>query len=321
MCGVFGGDEEQIETHDSPSGEAFHYKSNATPFTGRFSFFHFSQLMRAIVVEGTSKKDLILSIEDGDWVRFNFALSINISMDHIQKSPVQVTSPSWRIIDHPADKITREVLASGSEAKWLTIICKHELIQKLTGRSLDDLPKFFRFVDADQERSSRHRDFILRSRFASITTDIIRNEVDTALQIAYLESRCTELLCLALEDLIDPIDSDGLPALSSAEMERIMIAKSHIDEHFLDAPTVKDIASVAGVNRNSLFYGFKSKFGVSVSEYIHTRKLEHAKMLIEHGDQNLLDIAEQTGFRHQSSFITAFRKHYGVTPGKLRRQS
>ena len=176
-------------------------------------------------------------------------------------------------------------------------------------------------MDADPERSSRYRDFVLRSRFASITTDILRHEVDTPLQIAYMKSRCTQLLCLALEDLIDPIDSDGLPALSSADMQRIMTAKHHIDEFFLDTPTVKDIAAVAGLNRNSLFYGFKKKFGVNVSEYIHTRKLEHAKMLIEHSDQNLLDIAEQTGFRHQSSFITAFRKHFGVTPGKLRRKS
>lgn len=321
MCDNFGGDEDQIEAHDSPFGEVFHYKSDVAPFTGRFSFFDFGDMMRAIVVDGVNDRDVVFSIKDSDWVRFNFALSINVSMDHIQKTPVQLTSPSWRIIDHPADKITREVLAENSEAKWLTIICKHERIQKLTGRSPDDLPEFFRFVDADPERSSRYRDFVLRSRFASITADIMRHEVDTALQLAYMEARCTELLCLALEDLIDPIDSDGLPALSSADMRRILTAKNHIDEFFLDAPTVKDIASVAGLNRNSLFYGFKKKFGVSVSEYIHTRKLEHAKMLIEHSDQNLLDIAEQTGFRHQSSFITAFRKHYGVTPGKLRRQS
>lgn len=320
MKQLFAADEEHIETHASPSGTVSHYASQAAPFSGRFTFFDFNRAIRAIIVEGTSETDIEFSIIDGDWVRFNFALSINVSMDDIKQTPVQVTSPSWRIIDHPANKVTREVLAQGSDARWLTIICKHDFIQTLTGRALDDLPEFFRFVDATQERSTRYRDFVLRSRFASITTDILRSEIEDPLHIAYLEARCSELLCLALEDLIDPIDSDGLPALSANEIDRIMLAKGHIDAHFLSAPTVKDIAAVAGLNRNSLFYGFKRKFGMSVSEYIHTRRLEHAKMLIEHSDQNLLDIAEQTGFRHQSSFITAFRKHYGITPGKLRRR-
>lgn len=321
MNSLLGAQEDQIELLEAPSGSVSTYFSQAAPFVGRFTFFDFGQSMRAIIVEGVSHSEMTLNLIDGDWVRFNFALSIDIMMDGIQKTPVQLTSPSWRIIDHPKEKVTKETLKKGAEARWLTIICKPVQIKMLTGRELDDLPEFFRIVDASQDRSSQYRDFVLRSRFASITTDVLRSDIDDPIDVAYLEARCTELLCLALDDLIDPIDPDGLPALSEAESARVLAAKSYIDENYQQGPTVKDISTVAGLNRNSLFYGFKKKFGLSVSEYVQDRKLERAKHLIQHTDQHLIDIAEEVGFRHQSSFITAFRKRFGTTPGKLRRKT
>lgn len=316
---IFRADEDQIDILESPSGSVYTYKRNTAPFLGRFTFFDFGASMRATICEGKSEEDISLSMVDGDWVRFNFALSIHVSMDGIQNTPVELTTPSWRIIDHPRDKLTTELLTKGSESRWLTIICKPSEIKRLTGRELDDLPEFFRFVDASQDRSTQYRDFVLRSRFASITTDVLRSDIEGPLNIAYIKARCTELLCLALEDLIDPIDSDGLPALNETESARILAAKAYIDEHFQEGPSVKQVSAVAGLNRNSLFYGFKRKFGLSVSEYVQERRLEKAKLLLEHSDKNLIDIAEEVGFRHQSSFITAFRKRFGTTPGKLRR--
>jgi AraC-like DNA-binding protein len=320
MNAAIGAPAEQIEALESPYGTAYLCRSETPPFVGRFTFFSFDNEMRAIIVDGVAEEETLFNLVDGDWVRFNFALMIDISMDDIQQVPVQLSSPSWRIIDHPRDKITREVVPKGSVAKWLTIVCKHSKIQKLSGRELDDLPEFFRFVDASQDRSTQYRDFVLRSRFASITTDVLRSEIADPLNIAYLEARCTELLCLALEDLIDPIDIDGLPALNTADRERVEKAKLYIDENFKHGLTVKQISSAAGMNRNSLFYGFKKKFGVSVSEYIQSLKLEKAKHLIQHSDKHLIEIAEDVGFKHQTSFITAFKKRFGTTPGKLRRQ-
>lgn len=319
MQSLFGGDADMMEIHTSPRGMVYDYPSQSELFSGRFSLFDFSPSLRAIIVEGTCEEEVIFSIRDGDWVRFNFALSINISMDDLDRAPVQLTTPSWRIIDHPGDKIIREVLPAQAEARWLTIICKPDLIQTLAGRSIDDLPEFLRFVDGAQERSTRHRDFVLRSRFVAITTDILKTRIEDPLHIAYVRARCEELLCLALEDLIDPIDTDGLPVLSDADNERITAAQRFIDDRFRENLTVTDIATVSGLNRNSLFYGFKKKVGVSVSEYIQTRKLEEAKYLIEHTDDHLIDVADSVGFKHQTSFITAFRKRFGVTPGKLRR--
>lgn len=321
MTALFGEQGEQIEALESPCGTVYSFKSEASPFVGRFTFFDFDETMRAIIVDGMANEELKFNLVDGDWVRFNFALSIDVSMDDIQQVPVQLSTPSWRIIDHPRDKVTREVIPKGAMAKWLTIICKHSKIQKLSGRNSDDLPEFFRFVDASQERSTQYRDFVLRSRFASITTDVLRSEIDDPLNVAYLEARCSELLCLALEDLIDPIDADGLPALNAAERERVETARLFIDENFQRGLTVKQISSVAGMNRNSLFYGFKKKYGVSVSEYVQNLKLERAKHLIQHSDKHLIEIAEDVGFKHQTSFITAFKKRFGTTPGKLRRQS
>lgn len=313
-------DPESLEFHHSPRGTVESCKSTAAPFIGRFTSLLFRQGIGAVIVDGQATDDITFQVVDGDWVRFNFALSIDLSMDDIGQSVSDLTDPSWRLINHPPGKITRETLRKKTSAQWMTIICKMKFIQQMAGRAADDLPDLLHMQDARQKSMSVYRDFDLRSRFVSIASDILKTPTDDPIYISYLEARLIELLCLALKDLIDPVDCHAKPTMSAQETKRILHAKRFIDQRLHSTPSVKEVAAAAGLNRNSLFYGFKEKFGKSVSEYIQTQKLEHAKFLIEHSNRRLVDVAEAVGFRHESSFITAFRKQYGITPGKLRRE-
>ncbi len=316
---LIGCEEDQIDSYDAPNGHVQSLQHLQNPFIGSFTFFTFRSGLVAAAVDGTATSDLDFAVIDGNRIRFNFALSIDHSLGGVSRANVDVTSPSWRVIDHPREKVTRESIRSNTVAQWLTIACKIDFIQHLSGRAEDDLPELFRLPKPNQYNKTRYQDFDLHSRFSSITFDILKSRIDDPIHLAYIEARCVELLCLALKDLLDPIDTDGQPVMTERETEQILYAKAYIDERINTPPSIREISTAAGLNRNSLFYGFKRKFGVSVSEYIKTRRLEHAKFLIEHTNRRLIEISEAVGFRHQSSFITAFRKQFGVTPGKIRR--
>ncbi len=317
---LFGADVDDVSRVESGIGYLDRIDLSTEIFTGLFAFYKFKNDVAMLVIDGKFHRPVHLNVLDGDWIRFNFALSITLDMGVVGSQPLILNSPSWRIVDHPAEAIVTEIPPAGSKAEWVTIICKRNVIEEITNLRADDLPEFLRTVGADQYRSSLYRDFVIRSRLMSITSDILNTRVDAPIYLPYMNARATELLCLSLDELLDPIDSDGLPALTSIENERIDIARKFIEETYKNSPTIIEIAKHAGLNRNSLYYGFKRLVGVNVSDYIQNLKLEEARHLLLHTDTTITDIAGQVGFKHQSGFTTAFRRKYSVTPGQLRRK-
>jgi AraC family transcriptional regulator len=64
---------------------------------------------------------------------------------------------------------------------------------------------------------------------------------------------------------------------------------------------------------------FQAIVGVPVMEYVRKRRLVHAAHRVAYSKDKLLDIALDCGFGTQETFIRAFRKLYGMTPGEFRK--
>ena len=58
---------------------------------------------------------------------------------------------------------------------------------------------------------------------------------------------------------------------------------------------------------------------MSVSQYITMERLVRARMLLQRGEAVAV-AAEECGFTDSAYFIRVFRKYYGITPAKYRRQ-
>ncbi len=64
----------------------------------------------------------------------------------------------------------------------------------------------------------------------------------------------------------------------------------------------------------------KQYTGMSPLQYLHRIQMERARVLLEHPDLTIQQIAEQVGQPNGNYFIRLFRKHYGLPPGKYREQ-
>lgn len=64
---------------------------------------------------------------------------------------------------------------------------------------------------------------------------------------------------------------------------------------------------------------FKESKGITLSQYIRTRKIENAAFDIVHTDKNLIDIALEYGFSQYDGFTRAFKKETGITPSEFRK--
>ena len=101
----------------------------------------------------------------------------------------------------------------------------------------------------------------------------------------------------------------------SASTSNFLLIKKYIDEHFADANlSCEAIALHFSYNKKYISMLFKKNFELSITEYIHTVRVNHACVLIEEGETNVGKIAESVGFQDALYFSKIFKRHVGSSP-------
>lgn len=108
--------------------------------------------------------------------------------------------------------------------------------------------------------------------------------------------------------------------LTPSERRRLEQVRALLDSHPEQDHNLTGLAALAAMSPSSLRSKFKSLYGQSVYHYLKSRRLEQARSLLLSG-YSVQQVAHQVGYGHASNFTTAFRAHFGQSPGNLVRQS
>lgn len=100
--------------------------------------------------------------------------------------------------------------------------------------------------------------------------------------------------------------------------KQVVLCVNYIFENLHKKITVSELAEHTGLNASYLSRLFKTETGVSVSEYVITKKIAAAKSMLKYTDQPITEIAETLAFASQSHFTKTFRELEGITPKKYR---
>lgn len=82
--------------------------------------------------------------------------------------------------------------------------------------------------------------------------------------------------------------------------------------------TLDDIASHAYLSKFYLHRVFKQATGLSLLEYVRSRKLALSLLDLIHTNLRISDIAQEYGFSHHQTYIRAFIREFGMTPTEFR---
>ncbi|MFT8607389.1 helix-turn-helix domain-containing protein [Liquorilactobacillus ghanensis] len=121
---------------------------------------------------------------------------------------------------------------------------------------------------------------------------------------------------VALEDFCNRVHQSRLPKECSKE---ILIAMNFINNSTNKLIQVTDVAQHVHRSSSYLSKKFKQEVGVSVGKYIMHSKLEDAKHLLLYSEMDLSSISNYLCFSSQSYFQNVFKKNYGITPAKYRK--
>lgn len=109
----------------------------------------------------------------------------------------------------------------------------------------------------------------------------------------------------------------GLPLPRNRRLQKI--ANEFLND--VDSrPSLDSWAEDAGVSTRTLSRLFFSETGMTIGRWMQQAKMEYAYGRLKEGD-SVTDVAFACGYNSVSSFILAFRKQFGVTPGAVARPS
>lgn len=123
----------------------------------------------------------------------------------------------------------------------------------------------------------------------------------------------------ALERAVREVCAHVVDWQTDAMDERVNTYVDYMQAHFGDPELcASSLANEFHVSEKYLFTLFKKKTGYSPTSYLHHVRMEKAAQLLRETDDTVQNISAQVGFANFGTFYKAFKREFGVAPGKFR---
>ncbi|THF78405.1 AraC family transcriptional regulator [Cohnella fermenti] len=95
---------------------------------------------------------------------------------------------------------------------------------------------------------------------------------------------------------------------------RLRPALLHIENHLSERIAVEDLSSLLNFSYHHFVKLFQKTIGLSLTEYLHYRRIKEAEKLLLTEDWNLAQIGEAVGIPSSAQFHKLFRRIHGCSP-------
>ena len=101
--------------------------------------------------------------------------------------------------------------------------------------------------------------------------------------------------------------------------DRIQEALIYVEDNIRFNPSINATAKHVSLSPSHFSRLFKEVTGTSYSDYVGEVRLEHAKIMLELGEKNIEEIAEEIGIANGNYLSSLFKKRYGITPSQYKK--
>ena len=84
---------------------------------------------------------------------------------------------------------------------------------------------------------------------------------------------------------------------------------------------VNRLTDALNISERTLQRRMRDHFGITASEWLHHKQMQHALYLLQNGGKSIGETAYLCGYRHVSSFTQAFRQYFGSTPAETKKEN
>lgn len=199
---------------------------------------------------------------------------------------------------------------SGSGTRTALLCGAYGLGRQRSHPLLDELPEFIH-LPADSRR-----DPALRGAVDLLAAEMTEPRLGSdAVVPALLEM----LLLFALRSWFDQQATEHATGWAAAFADpAVAVALRAVHEEPARAWTVPDLSDIAGVSRATLARRFAATIGEPPLAYVTRWRMLTAARLLRDTDAALSAIARKVGYTSEFAFAKAFKREYGLAPGRYR---
>lgn len=128
-----------------------------------------------------------------------------------------------------------------------------------------------------------------------------------------------KMCCVLLKECMQEKSSGFYTENEYRNVRKVKKSIAYIEEHYENPISVKEMGELMGMTPTYFSRFFRKSTGQTFHHYLTYIRLEHARQKLEQSDDGITEIAYASGFPNVKSLIEAFKKEYGITPAKYRR--
>jgi AraC-like DNA-binding protein len=206
--------------------------------------------------------------------------------------------------------------------KFMEVHFTTRFFLELAKDSCPTLMRFAELIARGKENELSRENMPISFAMHQCIHDIMNVKLTGGLKMLYLQSKCIELLSLQAQMYEDAsntaIVAPSLIVKPGHDTDSIHFAKDYLLQHAAQPPSLTELAKVAGINEFKLKQGFKALYNTTVFGYLADYKLNQARDLIV-SNIPIKDVADRLGYSSVQHFNSAFRKKFGIPPGKMKK--
>lgn len=203
---------------------------------------------------------------------------------------------------------------ANKEFRMLVIFYSPQLLNELTAY----FPGLKPMMNPDPAKMITRKPFWIPLPLKEIINQILSCQYHESSRQFYLDLKARELLYHILESTFNRKSKDLY--FTPWEISKIHEVKNILTEHIAKKPpSIRQLSRLVALNEFKLKTGFHQYFNTSIAQWMHEQKMQYSRDLILNTNRPIKEICTLVGYPLTTNFITAFRKHFGVTPGELRR--
>ncbi len=242
-------------------------------------------------------------------VRFGLMNTLRIKTKHKSLGRLK---PNEAIFYHPVQHKNTFDLLVNNEIRFIDALYADDLISEMKVV----FPELSELI-ANASASIFKKVISINFKIKDILNQILHCPYTENMRRYFFELKVRELL---FELMNEHVRVAAPVYFSEQEIRALQQVKDLIVKDLTNHYTISTLAKRVHLNEQKLKLGFKQLFGKGLFETLRENRLEEAKALLRYTDKPVKQVAAECGYARITSFITAFRSQFGLSPTEFRRQ-
>jgi AraC-like DNA-binding protein len=272
-----------------------------------------------VVIADLAYKDARQEVVPGEgMIQFFFTLDGDLLLGFTRPEPLRINRPSLLVFHQPKGVDFEEWMPPNASERWVALTLSPQFLIDHVCGSFGEVPSHLQSFVAGTPEKLAYCQLSLTAPMLELVTKLMNNPYAGNMGLLYTEAVALELLCVAVASFVSFTNRPS-DQYSERELRCLNAARELLLAQMAPVPTTRSVARRVGLNETTLKRGFRVVFGETVFEFSLRCRMQHALGLLRDHRQPVARVAEAVGYGHQTSFATAFRRHFGVRPRDVRR--